>query len=79
MNDDRRRTFWQVPEHNQRMASSYQQPGQESEKEEEDSAMAALMRSTDEDIEINCKLVRDVIESQREQKRETVLKFEKLF
>ena len=41
--------------------------------------MAALMRSTDEDIEINCKLVRDVIESQREQKRETVLMFEELF
>ena len=50
------------------MASSYQQPGQESEKEEEDSAMTALMRSTDEDIEINCKLIREVIESQRKQK-----------
>ena len=39
-------------------------PGQESE-EEEGSTMAALMRSTDEEIETNCKLVRDVIESQR--------------
>ena len=63
------------------MASSYQQPGQESEKEEEkeDSVMTALMRSTDEEIETNCKLVRDVIKSQRKQKRETVLKFEELF
>ena len=43
------------------VASSYQQPGQESgEEEEEDSAMAVLMRSTDEEIEKNCKLVRDV-------------------
>ena len=62
------------------MASSYQQQsGQESEEEEEDNAMAALMRSTDEETDINCKLFRDVIESQREQKRETVLKFEELF
>ena len=61
------------------MASSYQQPGQENE-EEEGSAMAALMRSTDEEIKINNKLVRYVIESQRvKQKRETVLKFEELF
>ena len=52
-------------------------PEQESEEEgeKEDSAMAALMRSADEEIEINCKLVRDVIEIQRERaKRETVLK-----
>ena len=54
------------------MASSYQQPGQKSE-EEEDNTMAALMRSTDEEIETNSKLVRDAIESQRVQKRETVL------
>ena len=30
--------------------------------------MAALMRSTDEEIKTNSKLVRDVIESQRKQK-----------
>ena len=55
--------------HNQReMAFSYQQPGQESEENEEDSAMTALMRNTDEEIETNCKLARDVIKSQREQK-----------
>ena len=60
------------------MASSYQQTRQERE-EEEDSEMAVLMRNTDEETETNSKLVRDVIESQREQKRETVLKFEKLF
>ena len=41
--------------------------------------MTALMRSIDEKVEINSKLIRDVIESQREQKRETVLKFEELF
>ena len=40
-------------------ASSYPQPGQESE-EEEGSTMAALMKNTDEEKEINCKLVRDV-------------------
>ena len=60
------------------MASSYQLPGLDNEEEEEDSAMAALMRSTDEEIEANCKLVRDVIESQKA-KRETILKFEELF
>ena len=49
------------------MASSYQQPRQESE-EEEDSTMVALMKSTDEEIEIYCKLVRDAIESQRKSK-----------
>ena len=37
------------------------------------------MRSTDEEIQKNYKLVRDVIESQRKKKRETVLKFEELF
>ena len=42
--------------------------GQESEKEEEDNAITALMRRTDEEIETNCKLVRDVIESQRAKK-----------
>ena len=42
------------------MASSYQQPGQESGEKEEDSVMAALLRSTDEEIEKNCKLVRNV-------------------
>ena len=42
--------------------------------------MAALMRSTDEEIEKNCKLARDVIESQREnKKRKAILKFEELF
>ena len=55
------------------MASSYQLPGQESE-EEEGSAMAALMRSTDKEIEESCRLVRDVIARQKT-KRETTLKF----
>ena len=32
-------------------------PGQESEEKEEDSAIAALMRSTDEQIETNCNLL----------------------
>ena len=41
--------------------------------------MAALMRSIDKEIETNCKLIRDAIESQREQKRETDQKFEVLF
>ena len=58
------------------MASSYQLLRPESE-EEEDSAMAALMRSTDEGIETNCKLVREVIARQKE-KRETIIKFEGL-
>ena len=40
--------------------------------------MAALMRSTNEEIEENCKLVRDAITSQKD-KRETILKFEELF
>ena len=57
------------------MASSYQQ---EQESEDEDSAMAALTRSTGEEIEKNCKLVRNAIESQRA-KREIVTKFEELF
>ena len=60
------------------MTSSYQ-PGQENEEDDEDSVIAALMRSTDEKIETNSKLARDVIESQREQKIETVLKFGELF
>ena len=55
--------FWMTQ--SRLMASSYQQPGQEN---EEGSAMAALMRSTDDEIETNCRLVRDVIESQKEQK-----------
>ena len=52
------------------MTSSYQTKlEQESEEEkEEESAMAALMRSGDEEQRQNCKLVRDVIESQRGQK-----------
>ena len=37
--------------------------------------MAALMRSTNEETETNCKLVRD----RDKVKRETVLKFEVLF
>ena len=41
---------------------------------EEDSAMAALMRSTGEEIEESCRLVRDVIARQKT-KRETTLKF----
>ena len=40
--------------------------------------MAASMRSTDEEVEENCRLVRDVIVSQKA-KRETVLKFKELF
>ena len=40
--------------------------------------MAALMRSTGEEIESNCRLVRDVIASQKA-KRETITKFEELF
>ena len=60
------------------MAYSYQQSEQESEEEEKDSAMAALMRSTDEGTEANCEIVRDVTESQRT-KKETVLKFEEMF
>ena len=40
--------------------------------------MAALMRSTGEEIEANCKLVRDVIARQKE-KRETIIMFEELF
>ena len=52
------------------MTSFYQLPGQESEEEEEEgSAMATLMRSTGEKIEPNCSLVRDVIASQKEKKR----------
>ena len=58
------------------MASSYQLLRQES--EEEDSAMAALMRSTDKEIEENCKLVRDVIKD-RKKKRETIIKFKEVF
>ena len=50
------------------MTSSYQLLRQESE-EEEDSAMAALMRSTGEEIEANCRLVRDVIASQKAKER----------
>ena len=60
------------------MASSYQLPRQESEEEEEDSAMAALMRSTGEEIEENCRLVKDVTSSQKA-KRETIIRFEELF
>ena len=60
------------------MASSYQLTGLESEEEEEDSAMAALMRSTDEEIEKNCKHVREVIARQKA-KRESIIKFEELF
>ena len=47
------------------MVSSYQ-PEQES--EDEDGAMTALMRSTDVEIEKNCKVVRNAIESQRTKK-----------
>ena len=54
------------------VTSSYQQPGQESEEEEEGSAMAALMRSTDEETETNCKLARE--SKKRESKKENCLK-----
>ena len=58
--DDDKRSFWQVLDDTiKEKASSYPQPGQESE-EEEGSTMAALMKNTDEEKEINCKLVRDV-------------------
>ena len=57
------------------VTSSYQQPGQESkEEEEEGSTMAALMRSTYEETETNCKLVRDAMESQRESKNRNSFK-----
>ena len=78
MDDDRRRTFWHVLEHNQREGIFLPETQeQESEEEEEGGAMTALMRSTNKDT--NCKLVRYVIESKREQKIETVLNFEELF
>ena len=54
------------------MASSYQLLRQES--EEEDSVMAALMRSTDEEIEANCRQVREAIARQKEKREETILK-----
>ena len=41
--------------------------------------MAALMRSTDEEIDKDCKLARDAIEKPEKAKRETILKFEELF
>ena len=41
--------------------------------------MTALMRSTDEEIEKNSKLVRDAIESQRESKQKKKKKKEKQF
>ena len=59
------------------MVSSYQLTGQEKE-EEEDSAMAALMKSTGEEMKANYKLVRDVIASQKD-KSEMIQRFEELF
>ena len=50
------------------MASSYQQPRQESE-EKEDNTMLLIKAATDEETETNCKLVRDVIESQIEKRK----------
>ena len=61
------------------MASSYQLPRQESEEEEEDSAMAALMRSTDKEIEESCGLVREVIKDRKKKREETIIKFKELF
>ena len=56
------------------MASSYQLTGLESEEEEEeDSAATALMRSTGKEIEVNCKLIRYVIESQKEKEKKQSL------
>ena len=76
---DDRRNFQQCLDTIKEMASSsYQLTGLESEEEEEDSTMAALMRSTGEEIEENCRLVRGVIASQKA-KRETILMFEELF
>ena len=61
------------------MASSYQLLGLESEEDEKgDSAVTALMRSTGEEIEENCSLVRGVIARQKA-KRETIIRFEELF
>ena len=40
--------------------------------------MAALMSSTGEEIEANCRQVRNVIASQKA-KRETIIRFEELF
>ena len=40
--------------------------------------MAALMRSTDKEIEESCRLVREVIKD-RKKKRETIIKFKELF
>ena len=40
--------------------------------------MAALMRNTGEEIEADCRVVRDVTASQKT-KRETIIKFEELF
>ena len=59
------------------LISSYQQPGQKSEEEEEDSAMAALMRSTGEDRGKLQTCQR--YHSKPGSKRETILRFEKLF
>ena len=70
--DDRRRTFFLTGTGTQSKRDGIflsNNPGQESEEEEKDGAMAALMRSTDEKTETICKLVRDVIESQRKSKK----------
>ena len=47
--------------------------------EEKDSAMAALMRSTDEEIETNNNLSEMSQKARERAKKETVLKFEELF
>ena len=41
--------------------------------------MAALMRSTGEEIEANCRLVREVIVRQKTKREETIIRFEELF
>ena len=53
--------------HNQRDGIFLSIARQES--EEEDSAMSTLKRGTGEEIETNCRLVRDVIVSQKTKKR----------
>ena len=66
--DDKKRNFLTSAENTiKEMTSSCQQQDKRV-KKEEDSAIAALMKSADEETETNSKLVRDVIESQREQK-----------
>ena len=79
---DDRRSFWQVlGTQSKKMASSYQTNQTESEEKRQcNGCFDEEHRRRDEEIVTNCKLVRDVIESQREnKKRKAILKFEELF